>query len=340
MQSASLLGLYSITFLICLFASSVAMAARARREALPAVAFGVALCALNVLLGVVRLNQPQPATLGVAAVVDETAAAAAYHERTLAAAVNVSNTYASAIRSAAAQGAHFVVTPEGGFGPGFSSGIAVLKPQWRDAILAPLLAASQETGVQIIAGVYESDPPADLALSIAPDAPPHPYAKRHLIPLLEAQFTPGRDGGVLTQGRAMEICKDMDFPGTIRRDAAHGVQLMGVPAGDFVRDGWLHARIAIVRGIENGFAEVRAANDGLLTVTDAQGRIVARKTAAPAGTTLVVARVAPGPGPTLYTRIGDVFPWLCAVLTGLLALFAHVRRKAGTGAAEALTGVT
>lgn len=116
----------------------------------------------------------------------------------------------------------------------------------------------------------------------------------------------------------MEICKDMDFPGIIRRDAARGVRLMGVPAGDFGKDAWLHGRMAVMRGVEDGFALVRAANDGLVTASDAEGRVTASKMDTPSGLTAIIADLPLGPGPTLYTRIGNTFPWLCVALLPLL----------------------
>ena len=44
-----------------------------------------------------------------------------------------------------------------------------------------------------------------------------------------------------------------------------------VPALDFTGDGWLHSRMALVRGVESGLTVVRAAAYGRLTVTDAGG---------------------------------------------------------------------
>jgi len=66
---------------------------------------------------------------------------------------------------------------------------------------------------------------------------------------------------------------------------------MGVPADDFGLDAWMHARMAVMRSVEGGFAMVRAANEGLVTINDAQGRLIASKMAAPAGVTQVVADV-------------------------------------------------
>jgi apolipoprotein N-acyltransferase len=187
------------------------------------------------------------------------------------------------------------------------------------------LAVAQQTGVQIIAGVYERAPPADLAFALRADSAPRSYAKRHLVPFLESELTPGHSSGWLGDGRAMEICKDMDFPRTIHGDARYGIRLMGVPAGDFGKDAWLHARMAIMRGVENGFAIVRAADEGLLTASDAEGRLIGQKSAA-FGMTVLIAALPLGPGATLYTRIGDAFPLCVIILTfGIGVLCARPR---------------
>jgi apolipoprotein N-acyltransferase len=303
-QCASLLGMYSVTFLICLFANVLALALHRAPRSRLVLALGLSICFIDVGFGFMRLSKPQPAPLIVGAFVDESISQAAYRSDTLDSAVGVSAAYASAIRLSALQGAKFAVTPEGGI---------VSRQEWRAAVLAPLQTLAQETGVHIIAGVYERAPPADLAFALQADKAPRVYAKRHLVPFLDNEFTPGHSSGWLGDGRAMEICKDMDYPRTILGDAKRGIQLMGVPAGDFGKDAWLHARMAIMRGVENGFAIVRAANEGLLTASDAQGRIVAQKRAAPSGMTVLIAPLPPGPGPTFYTRIGDVFAW-CMIL--------------------------
>ena len=323
-QSASLFGMYAVSFLICLFANTLAMALRARREMLAAVGVGAAICAANAAFGFVRLAQPRPAAVRVAGIVDETAVANGWRSHTVAGDVAVAQTYAGEIAEAARQGARFVVTPEGGM-PSI--------PDGKNAILAPLADVSRATGTHIIAGFHADRPAADFAVSITPDGKFWRYDKRHPVPGLEARYTPGRVPGWLGDSRAVEICKDMDFPNTIRPDAANGVRLMGVPAGDFHIDGWQHARMAVMRGVENGFALVRPAHHGLVIVSDAQGRVIAMKQDAPTGLTMVVADLPLGPGLTFYTRIGNVFAWLCVAATVLLAgLAGFGRRKARTTA--------
>jgi len=234
--------------------------------------------------------------------------------------VEVVETYAREVRQAAMEGARFVVTPEGSMAS---------IPEVQNAIVAPLAEVSGQTGVQIIAGFGTQRPAADFSLSIAPDGEIQRYNKRHLVPGLENRFKPGHVSGWLGNDLAMEICKDMDFPGTVRLDAAKGVRLMGVPAGDFVVDGWQHARMAVMRGVENGFAMVRPAHHGLVIASDAEGRLVAVKKDAPTGPTVVVADLPLGPGPTLYTRIGDAFAWLCVVGVFALSALSMLGRRKG-----------
>jgi len=317
-QSASLFGMYSITFLICLLANALAMALHPLLRLSRLLALGLGLCALAVAFGFVRLSRPQPGAVTVGAFVDESATLA-YRSDTLDSAVEVATAYANAIRQAADKGVQFAVTSEGGI---------ETRPEWRDAILAPLSAVTRQTGMQIIVGVGEVKPPADLAFSLQPNRAPGIYAKRHLVPFVETEFTPGHTSGWLGDGRAMEICKDMDFPRTILADAKYGIRLVGVPAGDFGKDAWLHARMAIMRGVENGFAIVRAASEGLLTASDAEGRVIAENSSAASGMTVLIASLPLGPGSTLYTRIGDAFPWFVILLFfGIGALCVRPRKS-------------
>ena len=110
------------------------------------------------------------------------------------------------------------------------------------------------------------------------------------------------------------------------RLAAAGVDVMLVPAWDFVDDAWLHGRVAILRGVENGYSVVRSAREGALTVSDAYGRVTAET---PSGPQTAFNAEIPrhSPGPTLYSRIGDAFGWAMLALAALLTGWAFLRRR-------------
>jgi apolipoprotein N-acyltransferase len=100
------------------------------------------------------------------------------------------------------------------------------------------------------------------------------YAKHHLIPGIEAPFAPG-SSTLRFDGAGIAICKDLDFQDTARENA--GARVLFVPAWDFTSDAELHRRMAVMRGVEGGFALVRSARDGYLSVHDAWGRLLAEK---------------------------------------------------------------
>ena len=111
-----------------------------------------------------------------------------------------------------------------------------------------------------------------------------------------------------------EICKDMDFHAMIRSDAvATKPELLAVPAWDFKEDDWSHARVAILRSVENGVPMARTARNGLLLLNDRYGRIVVQARSVGRFTTLVGDLPLNGHGgTTIYDRSDDAFGWLCS----------------------------
>lgn len=183
----------------------------------------------------------------------------------------------------------------------------------------------------VVAGV---DAPADggrrrnLAAVYVPDGTVLTYSKQHMVPGLEAEYLPGHEP-LITGRFGVAICKDMDFAATIRAYGRRDVGLIMVPAWDFNGDRYLHGRMAVVRAVENGFALARSASQGLMTVTDSHGRIVA-EAATRQGPATVAADVPLGAGHTVYSRIGDALAQgLVAVWIGLWGLLIW-RRKEST----------
>src|SRR5438874_13064993 len=112
----------------------------------------------------------------------------------------------------------------------------------------------------------------------------------------------------------------MYFPKFSRKYAAECASLLLVPAWDFNLDRWLHARMAVLRAVENGFALARSGRHGLLTLSDNRGRIVAEAATVPGRFVSTTANVNVGSAQTFYTRAGDWFGRVCvAIFVSLVA---------------------
>lgn len=312
-QSASLFGLWAITFLLGFVSAGLAMALTRRRWR-PAV-LALALFAANAGFGALRMAAARPSSTVHVGLAGDDALVRKGLRSDAASAQQVAAMYAQTARSLAARGARLIVFPERA---------ATLQPAWRSAIVHTLSGAAQQTQATIVIGFADDDagPRNDAYVFSSHEPAPLIYHKRHLVPGLEDRFVPGHRALTIPGRTGIAICKDMDFQKTVRAAASApvpSVNLMAVPAWDFSQDAWWHARLAILRGVENGFAVARSANDGLLTLSDAYGRVLQRRATAAGDLVTVVGELPRGPGYTLYGRIGDTFAW-AAVLASIALL--------------------
>jgi len=137
------------------------------------------------------------------------------------------------------------------------------------------------------------------------------YDKHHLLPQYESVDTPGTSRTIMNQPSGkwgIEICKDMDFPALSRQYGNDGVALLLVPAWDFTLDGWLHGRMAVLRGVESGFSIARSASQGRLSISDDRGRVLAEQIALISFPSLYLNTPIRHVN-TLYARWGDWFGW-------------------------------
>jgi apolipoprotein N-acyltransferase len=214
--------------------------------------------------------------------------------------------------------------------------IALLGSAWRNEATAKLASAVKGTQTTLVAGFNTALDGAqrNVSLVFMPGAAePVIYQKRRLVKGLETQYyAPGPGPKAVPTGIGLEICKDMDFHAMVRDDeVATKPRLLAVPAWDFGTDDWSHARIAILRSVENGVPMARSAREGLLTLNDRYGRLVAiRKNVNDFSTLTGELPLDGNGGNTVYDRTGDLFGWLCAALGfGLVALsFFNTRRTA------------
>jgi apolipoprotein N-acyltransferase len=313
-QILSLFGMAGLVFVMSLLPATMALAAwRGWRVARTPLLCAVTLTAATFAFGYVRLQAPPESggqLVGMVAIDDAIGprASAVYAQR-------IWSQYERHAATLAGQGARLIVLPEK---------IALLdsaaSEQARNRMAA--LAARLRTWIAVGIGTDDGKHKRNRYLLFAPDGRlVADYLKHHLAPP-ERDFVPGiafdtRVVDGVSYGLA--VCKDMHFAGMGRAYGAQHVQAMLVPAWDFGEDGEYAARQSALRGVESGFAMVRSAREGLLTVTDPYGRIVAETPSAGMPGAVLLARVpAQAAIHTLHRDIGDLFGWMCTAGAALL----------------------
>lgn len=315
-QIAAITGIAGVGFLVLLgptVAATLCNSAASRAARLRVLGIGGGLIALALMYGAWRLHAAPaesgtPMKIGLVSLKGPVPAPLDSLEGR-----RLQQRYADAIHDLSVRGAQTVVLPETVW--------AATQPT------VPALATqAQRTDINILTGLAwhpAGKPARNASLVFSPqEASPALYRKQHLVPGLEKQYTPGNTYTMLdgTPRIGMAICKDMDFPSIGLNYAKRDAQLLLVPAWDFNIDGWLHSHMAIMRGVESGFAIARAARDGRLTLSDDRGRVLAEADSVNRDAQLVGTLYLRHTH-TLYARWGNWFGWLdvaaLAVLLGL-----------------------
>ena len=330
LQIAALGGVAAVAFLVSLPAAAVATAFTLadsgdglRRGWMAYVAAAVlGLAATG--YGAARLARPvtgQAVVFGMMAVDADIGpqAASAY-------VAPIRDRYLAGVRSLAGAGAEVIVLPEK---------IAVGDPGRIGAWRAALAGAARDDGVWVEAGLAITDPGGirNMAYLYAPDGrEAAAYRKHFMAPPERAEgYSPGTGYAVTPVGGArygLAVCKDMHFARLARAYGQREAAVLLVPAWDFGHiDQWMGARMTAMRGVEQGFAVVRTSKEGLLSVSDSRGRVLAEApSAAGAGRSLLATLTVEPRQPTLYGRTGDLFGWLCLVLAAGM-VFPWPRRR-------------
>ena len=327
-QIAAVTGLWGISFIVFLFAGAVAAllsgaGERWQRRAL-AVAVGFVICAVFAF-GKWRLQSSPPGQSVAVTLIAKDVPMSVYlgsEEQAL----ELLREYADEIRRVTPAGTQVVVLPEK-IGRISETALAEVDSLYSSAASA--------TGAAIVLGLVRKTPSGAFnssRLYSADGKLEANYDKHHLLPGVEPE-KPGDKRVVLDEpsGRwGLQICKDMDFPKLSREYAAEGANLLLVPAWDFNLDRWLHARMAVLRAVENGFALARSARNGLLTLSDNRGRILAERETVPDRFVSITGTVNVSREQTFYARTGDWFAWLCvAVFVSFLAFQLLVPSEVG-----------
>jgi apolipoprotein N-acyltransferase len=127
------------------------------------------------------------------------------------------------------------------------------------------------------------------------------------------------------------ICYESVFPNEVREFTANGAQVL-INISDDLWYGetgapFQHLQMARMRAVENHRWLLLATNNGTTASIDPFGRIV--KQAERNVRTALVVPFAPQNESTFYSRNGDVFAWICVVIS-FLAVFVRLRFSART----------
>ncbi|MGC2546498.1 MAG: nitrilase-related carbon-nitrogen hydrolase [Silvibacterium sp.] len=323
-QIASITGIWAISFTVFLFAGTVAAFFAPSRTHKGTVAIIAATFYITVFgYGAYRLHTAPAAPSVKAGLISDDTAHPLFPDGQQT--VALAQAYASKIPAMVAQGAQVIVLPEK-IGRIEDSDVAQV-----DAIFEQ---AARQNHATIFAS-FQHQPNLHQARLYSPNGTLEAlYEKHHMLPAFEGYLLPGTTRVIVDRPSGKwgtEICKDMDFPLLSRQYGNDGAGLMLVPAWDFVVDGWLHSRMAILRGVESGFSIARSAKQGFLSVSDIRGRVLAQQSsnANPGSPTapfsILIASVPVRNQPTFYARTGNWFAWLDLILAA--ALLASIRMK-------------
>ena len=318
-QIASITGVWGIGFIVFLFAGTIAVllsgSGTARQRRALAIAVGFVVCAVLVF-GKLRL-QSNPSGKSVAVTLIAKDVPMSVYLGSEDQALELLHQYADEVRRITPVGTQAIVLPEK-IGRVSESSLPEVDVLFSSAATATRAAIVLGLVRRTSSGAFNSS-----RFYSADGRMEANYDKHHLVPGIESE-KPGDKRVILDQssGRwGLQICKDMDFPALSRVYAAKGVNLMLVPAWDFNLDRWLHSRMAVLRAVENGFALARSARNGLQTLSDNRGRILAEAATAAGRFVSITGRVNVERGETFYTRSGDWFAWLCLATFVLLVAY-------------------
>lgn len=215
-------------------------------------------------------------------------------------------------REAAAQGAEFIVWPEGSL---------LWDPQVDDAIDLRGLAAETDAHLAVGYLVIMEEGFRNEATVLNPAGEflgvfgkDHPVVFGGETSLTRGTY-PVYDTPLGVVGTI--ICYDLDYTDTARKLAAQGAQLIGVPSNDWGSIAEKHYTHVVFRAVENRVAMVKADGGYDSAIIDPYGRILALAVFPEGGEATLVADVQIGTGSgTLSTRLGDWAGWLG--LTGMI----------------------
>lgn len=327
-QIASITGILGITFIVTFIPSFLAIGWHYRRDKsklLPLTIISFILIISVFLFGIIRIsNSSEINTTTAGLVVLDEKSHKMGNNPDFQNELQHTKNYAQEITKLATQGAKFIVLPERAIN---------INKEIDSAAINILSNSAKQNHVTIVAGYTNLKNEKERNSALVIDTEGNvvvDYNKVHLVKGLEDQFTPGLEIALfkfegMQAGTA--ICKDLDFPEYIKKYGKSKPAFLCIPAWDFVIDDWLHSRMALLRGVENGFSEVRTARQGRLTISDSYGRVNAEANCSNGKTTTLIGQVSLKNVNTFYTRFGDWFGLVILISAILFILLTTIKRQ-------------
>lgn len=358
LQTASVTGVYGLSFVLVLFQSFFVLSISNRKRA----PFFLALAVVLVIhsAGLFSLKTPaQTKDAFKAAVLQGNVSSDIYWDRISPEEIDgLFKQHLELSRQAYLQGARLIVWPEFSVPLCFSCS----EPLYRH-FKENLYQFVQEIKCTLLLGTNETTSEGgelrfhNTALCLSPDLSMTQYYKMHLVPF--GEYTPYKKIfsfiesvthaiGDVTPGKqhvlhsfegskfGSPICYEVIFPSLVRAFTKKGAQFLVT----ITNDGWYgkspapyqHFLIAVFRAVENRRFLLRAATTGISGFVDPYGRVLSRSELMTQ--TYLTGEVIPTNKLSFYTRYGDILPALSLTLTVIffilaLAKRAHERKKTG-----------
>ena len=131
------------------------------------------------------------------------------------------------------------------------------------------------------------------------------------------------------------ICNDMHFMPLLRQAGQMGVDILISPYHDVHPFETEDAVVATYRAIENGFSLVRPTGAGFSTVVDYEGHMLGSQNYFTSADGIMITSAPTHGVRTIYSRIGDLFAYLCAAGLVFLSAWAFIHRKESKAAVDA-----
>jgi len=324
-QFAALFGVGGILFLVMLANSALAFAIHygLKLRGAPVVYGGTVLAIILVVgFGTWRLQampEGPSVSFGIASVDDFIGSPRSSESR------DVWTQYEAQVQELAASGAKVILLPEK---------IAVLASPDAEQRKQWLGELARRNHIWLVAGLGVDDGKQrrNEAWWFSPEGRLVTNYLKHFMAPPEREFVPGNEfpvNDIAGVRYGVAICKDMHFASLGRGFGQRSARVMLIPAWDFDDDAWMAANMTKLRGVENGYLVVRSSRNGLLSISDGFGRVLAvERSAKLPGTTLFATVNVPEQQETFYTRIGDLLGWACVIAAFLMTAlaFRHARR--------------